>query len=170
VIPWRTLFPGRALVALYVAISGSALAAFGTVELSFVRFGVYTMPGLCMGGPCVTVGPHYSPYIPTFLIAVVLVAAVAPLVAAFIPRFWWAGVLCTLVGAGLPGAIWLSTAVYAPYPVQSFLVVGLSWCLVVGAALTAIGLALLKPPSVPEPPRVPAHVLGSPPVRLNGIG
>jgi hypothetical protein len=170
VTPWRTRFPGRALAAFFVAIVGSALAAFGTVELSFLRFGVYTMPGLCMWGPCVTAGPHYYPYIPTFLIVVVLVAAVAPLVAAFVPRFWWAGVLCALGGAGVPGALWLSTTVYAPYPVQSFVVIWFSWLLVVGAAVTAVGLALLRPSRVPEPPSVPGHVLWTPPAYSNGIG
>jgi hypothetical protein len=169
VTPWRTRFPGRGLVTFLVAIVGSALATFGIVELSFLRFGVYTMPGLCMGGPCVTAGPHYYPYIPTFLIAVVLVTAVAPLIAAFVPRFRWAGVLCALVGVGVPGALWLSSAVFAPYPVQSFLVVGLSGLLVVGAALIVVGLALLKPPSVPEPPRVPVHVLSNYAAHSNGI-
>lgn len=158
----RSTFPGRALAPLFIAIFGSGLAAVAAVGLSFLRFGVYTMPGFCTGGPCVTVGPHYDPYIPTFLIAVVIGAAVAPLVAALVPRYWWAGVLCVLGGVGVPGTFWLITAIYAPYPVQSIVVALLSWLLVSGAVLTAIGLVLL------QPPRGEVRVLSGPPTQWNG--
>jgi hypothetical protein len=153
----------RGLTGVGVAATGIAVAVAGAIGMSRLQFGVYTMPGACPGGPCIYAAPHYYPYIPTFLIAVVLGAAIAPLLAVLLPRFWWAGALCTLVGVGLPGAVWLTTALNPPYPVSPAIVIPLSWMLIAGAAITAVGLLLLTPP------RIVVLATESPPATSNGV-
>jgi hypothetical protein len=157
--------PSRSILArLIFATTGSVLALMGALGMSVQRFGVYTMPGFCTGGPCVTVGPHYYPYIPTFIIIVVSVAAVAPLAVALRPSFWWAGVACSLAGVGFPGVVWLLTSVSVPYPVQPFVVFVFSSLLVLGAALTTAGVVSLRLP------RTPDRTSTSPSFSSNGTG
>jgi hypothetical protein len=158
----RARFPGADLGALVVAVLGSSVAVIGTIGLSFLEVGLYVGPGYCPV-PCPARGPFYSPYIPTFLIAVVLVAAIAPLLVSFVRRFWWAGVVCSLGGVGVPGAVWLTTSAYAPGPVQPLDLALLSWMLVIGAAVTAVGLTLLRPPRaiIPLPNTPPPHSNGA---------
>ncbi len=85
---------------------------------------------------------------------VIIGAAVAPLVVALRPRFWWASTLCSLAGVAFPGAVYLFESTIAPYPIQPVALIVLSELLMLGAALIMAGMWLLWPAN----PAVPTHL------------
>ncbi len=98
--------------------------------------------------------PTLLPYIPSPFIVVIIGAAVAPLVVALRPRFWWASTLCSLAGVAFPGAVYLFESTIALYPIQPVALIVLSELLMLGAALIMAGMWLLWPAN----PAVPTHL------------
>lgn len=132
----------------WTAVAGCILAAGSAGVLMFWPLGEYVGPGDCIGSTRCGGYFLYHPFLPALLGLVAVSTAILALLVLLRPRLWWAGAASVLGGAGSIGSLALAVSLPDFRTLPYGLLPGLSFFVILGAFVEALGLLMLRPEPV----------------------